>query len=245
LNQDTISNALIEADQAFLSSGIDVMNGTTAVFAITEAIGDTLKLTVGNLGDSRCIVGEYSSPNFKAMTTDHKPMDEGETKRIEGAGGFVACKRVDGILAVSRSIGDGTYKNDPNFTPDKQKVIPLPDVTETILTDDNFIFICCDGIFETFSNEEAMKFIYEKSKTTEDICEILSELLFAVLLRGSKDNMSAMIIRKKKWDHHCTHSRIYCERILWKRDRCIRGILQEECWIIWFDSRTSEENMGR
>lgn len=204
LNQETISKALIEADQAFLTCGIDVMNGTTAVFAITEIFdegnkqGDaTWKTVVGNLGDSRCIIGNYSDAQFHCMTTDHKPTDEGEMERVNAAGGFIALKRVDGILAVSRSIGDGTYKNIPDLPPEKQKVIPIPDVTERLLTEDNFIFICCDGIFETFTNEEALAFIYESSKTKTDICEILSDLLYAVLNKGSKDNMSAMIIRKK------------------------------------------------
>ena len=41
-------------------------------------------------------------------------------------------------------------------------MIPIPDVTERLLTEDNFIFICCDGIFETFTNEEALAFIYER-----------------------------------------------------------------------------------
>jgi len=198
LNQETISKSMVEADKAFLNSGIDVLNGTTVVFAITELTDDnSWNVTVANLGDSRCIIGNYSNPNFKCMTTDHKPTDEEETKRVIAAGGVVMCKRVDGLLAVSRSIGDGTYKDNAALPPEKQKVIPIPDITKIELNDDNFIFICCDGIFESFTNDEAMKFIYEKSKTTEDICEILSELLFAVLTKGSKDNMSAMIVRKK------------------------------------------------
>jgi len=198
LNQETIAAAMIKADKDFLESGINVMNGTTAVFAITQIQEDGWKIVVANLGDSRCIIGNYSNDLARCMTTDHKPMDEGESKRVVEAGGFVAQKRVDGLLAVSRSIGDGTYKNIEGLAPEKQKVIPIPDVTETLLTEDNYIFICCDGIFETFNNEEAIKFIYEKSKTETDICLILSDLLTAVLNRGSKDNMSAMIIRKKR-----------------------------------------------
>lgn len=201
-DQESISNAMLEADKAFLESGIDIMNGTTAVFAISELLQDGWKIIVGNLGDSRCIVGNYSNAEFYCMTTDHKPTDPGETERVMAAGGIVALKRVDGILAVSRSIGDGTYKCTPDLPPEKQKVIPIPDVTERTLTDDNFVFICCDGIFETFTNQQALEFIHERSKTSDDICEVLSELLFAVLEKGSKDNMSAMIIRKKNGVSH-------------------------------------------
>jgi hypothetical protein len=42
-----------------------------------------------------------------------------------------------------------------------------------------------------------MKFIHERSKVTDDICVILSDLLYAVLDKGSKDNMSAMIVKVK------------------------------------------------
>ena len=45
------------------------------------------------------------------MSYDHKPDNEGEMTRIKAAGGFVDDGRVQGIIAVSRAIGDWEYKN--------------------------------------------------------------------------------------------------------------------------------------
>jgi len=51
----------------------------------------------------------------RALSTDHKPSDFGELKRIKGAGGVVLMSRVQGILAVSRAIGDLFFKNKDNL----------------------------------------------------------------------------------------------------------------------------------
>jgi len=138
------------------------------------------------------------------MTVDHKPTDPAEVSRVEAAGGLVARNRVDGLLAVSRSIGDITYKDNPALPYDKQKVIPVPVITNITITNDNFLFICCDGIFETFTNEEAIAFIHDRLKANpeEDTAKILSDLLYAVLNKGSKDNMTAMIIEVKDGTTH-------------------------------------------
>ena len=45
------------------------------------------------------------------LSHDHKPDDPGEMKRIKAGGGFVDDGRVQGIIAVSRAIGDWEYKN--------------------------------------------------------------------------------------------------------------------------------------
>jgi len=42
---------------------------------------------------------------------DHKPTNPSEQKRILEAGGFIEENRVNGNLAVSRSIGDLEYKS--------------------------------------------------------------------------------------------------------------------------------------
>lgn len=50
-----------------------------------------------------------SKLSAKELTRDHHPSRDDEKSRIEAAGGFVrvwGVPRVNGILAVSRSIGD-------------------------------------------------------------------------------------------------------------------------------------------
>lgn len=56
------------------------------------------------------------------LSFDHKPFNEEETKRILCAGGKVEAQRVNGNLAVSRSLGDYFYKRDTSLAPDKQLV---------------------------------------------------------------------------------------------------------------------------
>jgi len=48
------------------------------------------------------------------LSHDHKPDNDGELARVKAGGGFVEEGRVQGIIAVSRAIGDWEYKN-PNL----------------------------------------------------------------------------------------------------------------------------------
>ena len=47
------------------------------------------------------------------LSKDHKPTDPAEHRRIKEAGGFVEENRVNGNLAISRSLGDLEYKCNP------------------------------------------------------------------------------------------------------------------------------------
>ena len=61
-----------------------------------------------------------------------------EAKRIMDAGGFVMSGRVNGVLAVTRSLGDSSMK---------EFVVGSPYTTETELGDDDeFLIIACDGV---------------------------------------------------------------------------------------------------
>jgi protein phosphatase 2C family protein 2/3 len=58
----------------------------------------------------------------KALSFDHKPMLPIERARIDAAGGFVQWNRVNGDLAVSRALGDFSFKDRPDLPPESQKV---------------------------------------------------------------------------------------------------------------------------
>ena len=63
-----------------------------------------------NAGDSRAVLG-LKNGKLIELSYDHKPDNEGEFKRVKEGGGFVEEGRVQGIIAVSRAIGDWEYKN--------------------------------------------------------------------------------------------------------------------------------------
>ena len=44
---------------------------------------------IANVGDSRGVISKYGGQDIQALTTDHKPSDENEEKRIISAGGKV------------------------------------------------------------------------------------------------------------------------------------------------------------
>lgn len=75
--------------------------GTTAnVLMIVEN-----QLICANAGDSRCVVAEEGKA--KALSLDHKPNQKKERERIYKAGHTVNFEaRIDGMLNVSRGIGD-------------------------------------------------------------------------------------------------------------------------------------------
>jgi len=155
------------------------------------------KVIVCNLGDSRCIIGKYKNASCTCLTVDHKPDSPEESARIQAAGGFVGRKRIDANLAVSRAFGDGHMKANTELPPQKQKVICVPDVVTAFISEEDFLYISCDGIFESFDNETTIAFIQKQFQASEDVAGILSDMLTDVLHKGSKDNMSAMVIELK------------------------------------------------
>jgi len=119
-------------------------------------------------------------------------------ERIKKAGGFVSANRVDGQLAMSRAIGDWSYKSDANLTPTTQKVIAVPDVKVQHAEYGDSLLLCCDGIVEQMTNEDAASFIAkEMQDTPDDPGVVVSKLLDHSLDKGSKDNMTAMLICMK------------------------------------------------
>lgn len=204
-NPDQIHGAVLKADKTFMDSvEIPIKNhGSTACFAVVQPITDEkdaekrkFKVLIGNVGDSRAIIMKPDGTVI-SLTEDHKPENPQERKRIMAAGGKVQSNRVDGQLAMSRAIGDFSYKRNPKLSPIEQKVIPVPDVRiETMETGDRLV-LYCDGIVEQMNNEDAAAFVrscFAEAGATADPASVAAKLLEYSVERGSKDNHSALVI---------------------------------------------------
>ncbi|KAL8456746.1 hypothetical protein ACS0TY_034846 [Phlomoides rotata] len=177
--------------------------GSTAVVAIVCST----HIIVANCGDSRAVLcrGKVSMP----LSVDHKPNSEEECTRIEAAGGRVIYwdgYRVSGFLAVSRSIGDRYLR---------PYVVADPEVMFVARAkDDECLILASDGLWDVMTNEEACDLarrrivLWHKKNgpiaskemgneidaAAQDAADYLLHLAFQ---RGSRDNISVMVIDLK------------------------------------------------
>jgi serine/threonine protein phosphatase PrpC len=162
--------------------------------SVTALVSPTFVI-VSNAGDSRSVLGCNAA--VKAMSYDHKPYNPKEESRIVKAGGSVSMKRVNGDLAVSRAFGDFCYKQAQNVDAAGQAVTCDPDFEVHMRnnTTDEFLVLACDGIWDVMSNEECSSFVRAKMAAGfHDLSYVCSSLIDACLEKGSKDNMSAIVV---------------------------------------------------
>ncbi|KAG8343179.1 putative Protein phosphatase 2C [Trypanosoma vivax] len=203
MSDERMKELTLEIDKKWMDMVRD--GGSTGTFFVGMREGNNVHLQVGNVGDSRvlvCVNGEA-----RAMTEDHKPNNDEERRRIEDCGGRVEGNRVDGSLAVSRAFGDRDYKTNANGSQLQQKVIALPDVTHVDVTWDSkdFAVLCCDGVFEgQFTNEEVIEFIKEQLELSDDLGLIAGKVCEEAVARGSRDNVSCVIVQFKSGRDYTT-----------------------------------------
>lgn len=99
-------------------------------------------LYTANVGDARIVLCR----NGKALrlSYDHKGSDENEGKRIANAGGLILNNRVNGVLAVTRALGDSYMKDLVTGHPYTTETVIQPDI-------DEFIILACDGVSPSFT----------------------------------------------------------------------------------------------
>lgn len=136
-----------------LAAVLALPSGWSAAGAGGAGAGAHGQLTVAHVGDSRGVL--CRGGKAIALTTDHKPEDPAERSRIEAAGGFVSerghCMRTQGILAMSRALGNRLLK---------PAVSAVPTVTSYALTaDDQFFVLASDGLYDVFSNQRVVDIV--------------------------------------------------------------------------------------
>ncbi|CAK9135200.1 unnamed protein product [Ilex paraguariensis] len=138
------------------------LTGSTALVAVVTAE----QIVVANCGDSRAVLSRAGRPI--PLSFDQKPDRADEEARIKASGGHVIFfdgARVEGILAMSRAIGDRYLK--PIVTAE-------PEITFTKrVPEDDCLILASDGMWDVLSSELA--------------CDIASECL----QEGSSDAASS------------------------------------------------------
>ncbi len=105
---------------------------------------------VANAGDTRTVIA--SNGKAKDLSVDHKPDLPTEKRRVTRAGGYVEDGRVNGVIAISRALGDWEYKNAGTRAEDNM-VSGYPEVmTEALRPDHDFLIIACDGIWDCLTS---------------------------------------------------------------------------------------------
>lgn len=167
--------------------------GSTSVTAYFDPAGRYI--VCANAGDSRCVIGKTSGTG-KRLTVDHRPVLSEERNRINEGGSFVCGGRVNGILAISRALGDHAMKS---------VVIATPHTTTYPIdrTTDRFAVIACDGLWDVVEDNEAARFVNKVIEQTANISkdivakEAAKALVQLALEKGSTDNVSVAVVLLK------------------------------------------------
>lgn len=150
MNTESGQKELIKISKA--AGNEDVYDGKSyAGCTSTVVLATPTEIYCANAGDSRTVLSKNKTA--LDMSKDHKPDDPEERKRIYNANGFVEDGRVNGMLALSRALGDFEYKNNSLFKVKDQVVTAFPDVkTVPITNDTEFILLACDGIWDVMTS---------------------------------------------------------------------------------------------
>lgn len=165
-------------------------SGCTAIVAVLRGT----RLWVANVGDSQgflCRAGVALE-----LSNIHHPNRADERARIAASGGsviFYQGWRVDGKIAVSRSLGDNRLKN---------FVIGTPEILEFgLIPSDEFFVLATDGLWDVMSPQEVVDEIQarlKKGKKTKDLDRIKRDLPKRLcelsIEKGSQDNVSVLIV---------------------------------------------------
>lgn len=170
------------ADECNVSSS----SGTTALTALI--LGRLL--LVANAGDCRAVLCRKGVA--VEMSQDHRPTCPIERKRVEELGGYVDDGYLNGLLSVTRALGDWDMKLPHGSS---SPLIAEPDVQQITLTeDDEFLIIGCDGIWDVMSNQHAISLVRCGLRRHDDPQQCARELVNEALRLNTCDNLTVIVV---------------------------------------------------
>lgn len=190
--EKVITRSFVETDAAFAktcSLRSSLASGTTALTAMIFG----RSLLVANAGDCRAILSRCGAAI--EMSKDHRPCCAKEKRRIESLGGYVDDGYLNGQLGVTRALGDWHLEG---LKDEGERGGPLsaePELKLTTLTkDDEFLIIGSDGIWDVFTNQNAVDFARRKLQEHNDVKLCCKEIVEEAIKRGATDNLTLVMV---------------------------------------------------
>ncbi|CAL1398746.1 unnamed protein product [Linum trigynum] len=192
--ENSLRKAFLLADLALAEEGgVSSSSGTTAIAAfIFERL-----LLVANAGDCRAVLcrkGEAID-----MSQDHRPIYPSEKRRVEQLGGYIDDGYLNGVLSVSRALGDWDMKLPCGS---RSPLISEPEFRQVVLTEeDEFLVIGCDGIWDVMSSQHAVSLVRRGLRRHDDPEQCAKDLVMEAFRRNTFDNLTAIIVCFSSPDH--------------------------------------------
>ncbi|CDY37787.1 BnaC04g00380D [Brassica napus] len=186
-SESSLRNAFLQADLALSEDrSINPSSGTTALTALVFG----RHLMVANAGDCRAVLcrnGEAID-----MSQDHRPIYLPERSRVESCGGFVDDGYLNGILSVTRALGDWDMKL-PRGS--RSPLIAEPEIKQIRLTEeDEFLIMGCDGIWDVLTSQEAVSIVRRGLRRHDDPMRSARELALEALRLNTFDNLTVVVV---------------------------------------------------
>lgn len=168
--------------------------------------------TVASTGDSMLILSRAG--RAVRMHRMHRLDDLEEIDRIKRAGGVIVNRRINGLLAISRAMGDTQFKS----VDGPSLVVATPDVHAEIITPmTEFAILATDGLWyarfyhlqiraqpnvifwlcftrDVIEAQDSVNFVRKRLAKKMDLHQITREIIDAALDRGSVDNVTVIIV---------------------------------------------------
>ncbi|XWS31876.1 hypothetical protein CRYUN_Cryun23aG0113200 [Craigia yunnanensis] len=184
--ENSLQKSFLLADLALADDCTVNSSGTTA---LTAMIFGRL-LMVANAGDCRAVLcrkGEAID-----MSEDHRPIYPSERRRVEELGGFIDDGYLNGVLSVSRALGDWDMKFPKGSS---SPLIAEPEFRQVVLTeDDEFLIIGCDGIWDVMSSQHAVSLVRRGLRRHDDPEQCARDLVMEALRRNTFDNLTVIVV---------------------------------------------------
>jgi len=199
--EESIKGAFKEEEQ-HLQNFLDKLSADRAGSTATVAIVTRSKIHLGNVGDSRAVIGCLDTKGnlyAKRLSKDHHLDDPAERERVLKAGALVVEDRIFGSglsINMTRALGDLNFKTPYNHA-SKDFISSDAHVSEPVALGPlvQFLVIATDGLWNVFNDDLAVvQKIDRLSSAGLTPEEIAKELVDICVHTPHSDNVTVIVV---------------------------------------------------